>query len=205
MFIFFVGSRKPMTLQPHYDTAASSIFRCKHTVPILSAMTAGPLRFSELVQKLDVKPTVLVRKLSLLQYNGLVRVEGARYVLTEAGERTTKLLTPIASEIPPQALAEVLKCKWLKEILTSLLKGPMYSVDLVNGLDGLSWKVASERLRKLQKNGLVAKTVQAENTPVRVVYSLTKKGKLLAWWLLSIRLSIQPQTIIPREATLQNP
>ncbi|MEM0481603.1 MAG: winged helix-turn-helix transcriptional regulator [Nitrososphaerota archaeon] len=183
-----------MTVPQQRSMLTPPVFRCKHTIPILSAMRGSALRFSELERRLGVKPSVLVRKLWLLQREGLVRADGGKYMLTETGEQITRLLTPIVSEVSLQALAEVLKCKWSKEILTSLLKGPRYSVELVNSLDGLSWKVASERLRKLQKHGLVAKTVQAETTPVRVVYSLTRKGKLLAWWLLSAGLIVQPQT-----------
>jgi DNA-binding HxlR family transcriptional regulator len=60
----------------------------------------------------------------------------------------------------------------------------MHSVELVNSVSGLSWKVASERLRKLERMGLVSRRYLFGRVPVRVVYSLTARGRLVAGWLL---------------------
>jgi DNA-binding HxlR family transcriptional regulator len=64
----------------------------------------------------------------------------------------------------------------------SVLKAVEAGVDrpgaLEREIDGISTKILSERLRKLTEYELLDKKTYAE-VPPRVVYSLTKKGKLL--------------------------
>ncbi len=169
-----------------YRLLSSNIFKCKHVVPIISILYQTPLRFSELSVRLGLNPKVLARKLLLLKSEGLIWLNGLRYRLTEDGKQVAEAMTPLLKEISPQVLGDVLKCKWSREILANLWKGPKYSVKIVEELDGLSWKVASERLKKLQRYGLIRRTVHSEDIPLRITYELTRKGKLLALWFLSI-------------------
>ncbi|MEM4197356.1 MAG: winged helix-turn-helix transcriptional regulator [Candidatus Caldarchaeum sp.] len=163
--------------------ATQGILRCKHALPILSAIYPRPQRFSEICHRLGIHDKVLVRKLEALMSHGLVMPTSGGYALTESGRRFMDSLQPVMSKVEPEVLAEVLKCKWSKEILKKLVDGPRYSVEVVDGIAGLSWKVASERLKKLQRLGLVSRTVVSEQSPVRVLYGLTRKGMVVAWWV----------------------
>ncbi|MEM4560596.1 MAG: winged helix-turn-helix transcriptional regulator [Candidatus Caldarchaeum sp.] len=163
--------------------ARQAVLRCKHALPILSAIYPRPQRFSDIGRKLGIHDNVLVRKLESLVSHGLVELTSGGYALTEGGRRLMDTLQPLMNEVEPEVVAEVLKCKWSKEILKKLVKGPRYSVEVVDGIAGLSWKVASERLKKLQRLGLVSRTVVSEQSPVRVVYGLTRKGMVVAWWV----------------------
>ncbi|MCS6769277.1 MAG: winged helix-turn-helix transcriptional regulator [Candidatus Caldarchaeum sp.] len=165
-----------------------AILRCRHSLPILSTLYLRPTRFSEIGRTLNIRSNVLVRKLSALETHGLVEQTSSGYALTEYGRALMDGFYPLISEVEPQVVAEVLKCKWSKEILRNLLKGPRYSAEIVNSLRGLSWKVASDRLKKLQRLGLVNRLVMAESSPVRVAYVLTRKGKMTAMWMESAML-----------------
>jgi len=161
------------------------LFRCKWSVPLMVALSEKPYRFSELGKALGISSKVLSRKLTTLSSTGYVESKGGRYFLTEPGIRLAEHLRTVAMSTKEAAvLAEVLKCKWSKELLITLLSGPRHSVELVNSVAGLSWKVASERLRRLEQMGLVSRRHLVERLPVRIVYSLTPKGKLVAGWLL---------------------
>ncbi|MEM2871244.1 MAG: winged helix-turn-helix transcriptional regulator [Candidatus Caldarchaeum sp.] len=163
--------------------ARQDVLRCKHALPILSSIYQRPQRFSEICHRLGIHDKVLVRKLEVLMSHGLVMPTSGGYALTESGRRFMDSLQPVMNKVEPEVLAEVLKCKWSKEILKKLVEGPRYSVEVVDGIAGLSWKVASERLKKLQRLGLVSRTVVSEQSPVRVLYSLTRKGMVVAWWV----------------------
>ena len=60
-----------------------------------------------------------------------------------------------------------------------LLKQTCRFAALRDGIPGITDRMLSERLQELEQEGLVERTVVPE-TPVRVEYSLTKKGKGLA-------------------------
>jgi DNA-binding HxlR family transcriptional regulator len=161
------------------------LFRCKWSVPLMVALSLRPHRFSELEKTLGVSSKVLSRKLTSLSSMGYVEFREGRYYLTRLGAMLAERLKTVAtSTVEAAVVAEVLKCKWPKELLTILLNGPMHSVELVKSVSGLSWKVASERLRKLERMGLVSRRYLFGRVPVRVVYSLTARGRLVAGWLL---------------------
>jgi DNA-binding HxlR family transcriptional regulator len=159
------------------------LFRCKWTVPLIVDLMQGPRRFADLVKSLGISRKVLSSKLSSLMVHGVVSVDEAGYRLTVKGLAIAELVKPLTSHVAPHVLAEVLKCKWSREILTTLRQGSLYSAELVAAINGLSWKIASDRLRKLCNHGLVEKTIHINQAPIRVQYSLTPRGKLLAAWL----------------------
>ncbi|PYI50681.1 winged helix-turn-helix transcriptional regulator [Paenibacillus flagellatus] len=74
---------------------------------------------------------------------------------------------------------DLLSKRWTALIVFRLLDGPQRFVGIAGSLPNLSGKVLSERLRELEAEGLVRRDVYPE-TPVRIEYSLTEKGRDLA-------------------------
>ncbi|MNH39814.1 HTH-type transcriptional regulator YodB [compost metagenome] len=67
--------------------------------------------------------------------------------------------------------------RWTGLILYQLLDGPQRFNEIESALP-VSGRLLSERLKELEKEGLVERKVYSE-VPVRVEYSLTDKGKAL--------------------------
>ncbi|AZS13391.1 winged helix-turn-helix transcriptional regulator [Paenibacillus lutimineralis] len=74
---------------------------------------------------------------------------------------------------------ELLSKRWSTLIVYRLLDGPQRFIDIENSLPNLSGKVLSDRLRELETEGVIQRTVYPEK-PVRIEYSLTDKGRDLA-------------------------
>jgi DNA-binding HxlR family transcriptional regulator len=72
-----------------------------------------------------------------------------------------------------------LHCKWMRRLLGLLLERPHRTSELKRALPGISSKVLSERLRRLEMLGLITRTVSAER-PLRVIYSATERARPLA-------------------------
>lgn len=77
-----------------------------------------------------------------------------------------------------QAAVELIGRRWTGAIIRAMLFGSMRFTDIMSRVPGLSDRLLSERLRELESNGIVRRTVYPE-TPVRVEYSLTEKGREL--------------------------
>jgi DNA-binding HxlR family transcriptional regulator len=69
----------------------------------------------------------------------------------------------------------VLDGKWSTLIIRELLRGPMRFGELRDALGIGSPKTLTERLRILEHQGVLTRTVHAE-VPPRVVYELTERG-----------------------------
>jgi DNA-binding HxlR family transcriptional regulator len=67
---------------------------------------------------------------------------------------------------------------WTLAVIHQLSIGPRRTVELYNSFAGLSTKTLGARLKKLERGGIVARKSFSE-TPPRVEYSLTEKGKAL--------------------------
>jgi DNA-binding HxlR family transcriptional regulator len=74
---------------------------------------------------------------------------------------------------------EILSKRWTAMIVFQLMSGPQRFVGIEKLLPNLSGKVLSERLRELEGEGLIQRAVYPE-TPVRIEYALTDKGRALA-------------------------
>ena len=74
---------------------------------------------------------------------------------------------------------QILGRRWTSEIVRALLAGRERFSQVRTAVPGLSDRVLSERLKELEVEGIVERTVRAE-TPVRIEYHLTKKGLALA-------------------------
>ncbi len=72
---------------------------------------------------------------------------------------------------------EIISQRWVALIIYQLLDGPKRFNSLEDAI-GISARVLSERLKILEKEGIVLRNVYAE-TPVRIEYTLTPQGKAL--------------------------
>ena len=80
---------------------------------------------------------------------------------------------------------ELIGRRWTGAILRALLSGVSRFSDLTASIPGLSDRMLSERLKELESERLVTRTVIPE-TPVRVVYHLTEKGRALSAGIESV-------------------
>ena len=71
---------------------------------------------------------------------------------------------------------ELIGRRWSGAIISVMLNGPQCFNELLAAVPGLSDRLLSERLRELESEGLVRRTV-IPGPPVRVSYELTEAGK----------------------------
>jgi DNA-binding HxlR family transcriptional regulator len=74
---------------------------------------------------------------------------------------------------------ELIGRRWSGAIIHMLLQGPSRYAELRAAIPDITDRMLSERLRELEEEKIVARTVIPE-TPVRVEYSLSAKGRALA-------------------------
>ena len=94
-------------------------------------------------------------------------------------EGTTEPLRPRSAQLTTQLneLASVIGRKWNLVIVARLANdGPLGFSDLLDCIDGISSKVLTESLTRLDEHGLVKRRIVSER-PVRVEYSLTERGE----------------------------
>ncbi len=70
---------------------------------------------------------------------------------------------------------ELIGKRWTGAIVFALTEGPLRFGELGKAVPGLSDRLLSSRLRELEREGLVARRVEA-GSPTRVSYSLTEAG-----------------------------
>lgn len=73
---------------------------------------------------------------------------------------------------------DLLSRRWVGLILSELLKGTKRFSEMESHLP-ISGRLLSERLKLLEKEGIVKRSVYSE-FPVRIEYTLTKKGEAIA-------------------------
>ena len=76
---------------------------------------------------------------------------------------------------PCRGVLDLLADKWSALALGALAGGPLRFGDVKRRLEGISPKVLTGVLRRLEENGLVERTVYPE-VPLRVEYALTELG-----------------------------
>jgi DNA-binding HxlR family transcriptional regulator len=96
----------------------------------------------------------------------------ARYEDFEMIERTRRAL-------------DLLGSKWAVDIVFLMASGIRRHARLVDNVPGLSKKVLTATLRKLERDGIVVRHVYAE-IPVRVEYTLTPLGWQLTELLMAL-------------------
>lgn len=78
-----------------------------------------------------------------------------------------------------QHAAEILGKRWTGLLLKLLMERSLRFGELSQQLEVVSDRTLAERLRELEREGLVSRQVFAE-VPVRVQYTLTEKGRAFA-------------------------
>ncbi|MFD5985951.1 winged helix-turn-helix transcriptional regulator [Streptomyces cyaneofuscatus] len=86
--------------------------------------------------------------------------------------------TVFLADCPARLAIEIITTKWASVVLFALSRGPCRHGELVDLVGGVSRKVLTQTLRKLQGYGLVERRAYAE-APPRVEYSLTELGTTL--------------------------
>jgi DNA-binding HxlR family transcriptional regulator len=89
----------------------------------------------------------------------------------EATRKKYSATPPVSSMVE-----DIVGCKWSLSVLKLVRDGVRRPGAMQRAVDGLSTKVLNERLRKLQRFGMVEKRVFAE-VPPRVEYRLTDFGR----------------------------
>jgi DNA-binding HxlR family transcriptional regulator len=84
-----------------------------------------------------------------------------------------------------QAALSLLDSKWSVAVIILLASGMRRHARLVDNIPGLSKKVLTATLRKLERQGIVSRHVYAE-IPVRVEYTLTPLGWQLTEPLMAL-------------------
>jgi DNA-binding HxlR family transcriptional regulator len=103
---------------------------------------------------------------------------------------------------------ELVGRRWTGVILRALLPGSARYFELRSTIPDISDRMLSERLRELEAEGIVTRVVIPE-TPVRVEYSLTEKGRALEnaivaiahWaeaWVPAAPAPSEPASIAPK-------
>ncbi len=83
-----------------------------------------------------------------------------------------------ASDCPSRLLLDELADKWSVLILAALNEGPLRFNEIKRTLEGITQKALTQTLRRLERNGIVARRV-VEASPIAVEYSVTALGKSL--------------------------
>lgn len=78
-----------------------------------------------------------------------------------------------------QRAVEILGRRWTGAIIRALLAGETHFGAIAAAIPGLSDRLLTERLKELEAEQILTRTVFPE-TPVRIEYQLTEKGKALA-------------------------
>lgn len=97
---------------------------------------------------------------------------------------------PVFDDVPMQGCGveqalDVLDGRWSTLIVRELLGGTLRFTELRKRLGNPSAKTITERLRRMEHQGVLTRTVYAE-VPPRVEYSLTAKGAALEPVLLAM-------------------
>ena len=98
-----------------------------------------------------------------------------------------------------RAALALLDSKWSVDIIILLASGMHRHARLVDNIPGLSKKVLTATLRRLEQSGIVSREVYAE-IPVRVEYSLTRLG-----WQLTEPLMALYEWAVAHEGELEAP
>ena len=104
-----------------------------------------------------------------------------------AARRPILTTRPKVDLCPVTETAKIIGKKWYLIILHELTRTPMGFNELKRAVRGISAKVLSENLAELEARGLLTRTVYSES-PIRVEYALTDKGRELDGIFVSMRV-----------------
>lgn len=84
--------------------------------------------------------------------------------------------SPFLADCPARLAVEILADKWTALVIFAMRTGPLRHGELADAVAGISRKVLTETLRRLQGYGLVERQ---EPSPRRIRYGLTDLGQTL--------------------------
>ncbi|WP_328315501.1 winged helix-turn-helix transcriptional regulator [Streptomyces sp. NBC_00388] len=85
--------------------------------------------------------------------------------------------TVFRADCPSRPILDQIADKWSMMVMT-LLERPTRFNELKRGLEGITQRVLTQTLRRLERNGMIQRTV-LPTSPVGVEYSLTPLGESL--------------------------
>ena len=88
----------------------------------------------------------------------------------------TPTILPSSRPCPLEKYLAVISGSWVPRILWYLLERPRRFAELQRDLRGISAKVLAAKLRALEKEGIVQRTVHPTNPP-QVEYAITQRGR----------------------------
>ena len=94
---------------------------------------------------------------------------------------------------------ELIGRRWTGVILRAMLSGEARFSDIASVVPGLSDRLLAERLKELEAEGIVTRTV-VPSTPVRVDYALTEKGKALSEVIVAVSSWAEHWLTVPRDS-----
>jgi len=97
---------------------------------------------------------------------------------------------------------ELIGGRWTGAVIQLLFHGRMRFAELRAAIPEISDRMLSERLRELEAEGIVARIV-VPDTPVRVEYELTEKGRALEHALAAVGKWAERWVTEPRTAVRQ--
>ena len=105
-------------------------------------------------------------------------VSGQQQASSAATVAASEVTRPAATQVCPDfhAAVEMVGRRWTGAILFALFERTHYFAELVAAIPGLSDRLLSQRLRELEAEGLVERSVHP-NGRARVCYRLTAKGR----------------------------
>ncbi|MEO1044243.1 MAG: helix-turn-helix domain-containing protein [Pseudomonadota bacterium] len=123
----------------------------------------------------------------------------ARIVEDERGRRQVE--NPCYQPCSIERGMRIIGGKWTGSILWHLRDGPVRFNDIARMMSGASKKMITERLRHLEREGLVRREV-LETSPVSVEYSLTSFGETALVFLAQLRAwsDSLPQDILAEDS-----
>lgn len=82
----------------------------------------------------------------------------------------------LVASCPSRQVLDAMSDKWVTLVLSALADGPQRYGALSRAIAGVSQKMLTQTLRKLERDGLVSRTATLA-VPVRVEYELTSLGR----------------------------
>ena len=82
------------------------------------------------------------------------------------------------ADCPSRQVLDAISDKWVTLVLNALAGGPLRYSDLARRIAGVSQKMLTQTLRRLERDGLLTRTI-TPSVPVRVDYQLTSLGETI--------------------------
>lgn len=127
----------------------------------------------------------------MLQRDLAVKKALPRDLISRGKPRAARLpANPYEEKCPTRVVLDRIADKWTVLVLGLLAENPLRFNQLRREIEGLTQKMASQTLKALERDGLVARKA-TPTVPVTVEYSITPLGRTLAATVDELRLWAQ--------------